>query len=143
MHKHTFTTETSFSLAYTITLTSSPLSHISLRPYIHRRVKCINTRKQRLQIIFFCRIFDSDNFRDVLGQKIFLKRSVLVWTVMNLPDLPVIWYAFQRGWHGSFTVFNALVIECFLNRSFKSGSFSPTIFPAFLWIYLFFVCPLL
>ena len=32
---------------------------------------------------------------------------------MNLPDLPEIWYAFQRGWHGSFTSFNALVIECF------------------------------
>ena len=32
---------------------------------------------------------------------------------MNLPDLPEIWYAFQRGWNGSFTIFNALVIECF------------------------------
>ena len=59
---------------------------------------------------------------------------------MNLPDLPVIWYAFQRGWHGSFTIFNALVKECFLYRSFQSGSSSPTIFPAFLmdlFIFLF------
>ena len=32
---------------------------------------------------------------------------------MNFPDLPEIWYAFQRGGHGSFTIFNALVIECF------------------------------
>ena len=58
---------------------------------------------------------------------------------MNLPDLPEIWYAFQRGWHGSFTVFNALVIV-FLYRSFKSGSSEPTIFPAFfmdLFIFLF------
>ena len=58
---------------------------------------------------------------------------------MNLPDLPEIWYAFQRGWHGSFTIFNALVIECFLYRSFKSGSSSPTLFPALLWIYFLFV----
>ena len=29
---------------------------------------------------------------------------------MNLPE---IWYAFQRGWHGSFTFFNALVILVF------------------------------
>ena len=55
---------------------------------------------------------------------------------MNLPDLPEIWYAFQSGWHGSFTIFNALVIEWFLNRSFKSGSSSPTILPAFLWAYI-------
>ena len=52
IHKHTFTTEATFSLAYTITLTSSPLSHISLQPYIHRRKKCIDTKNQRLKIIF-------------------------------------------------------------------------------------------
>ena len=33
---------------------------------------------------------------------------------MNLPDLPKIWFAFQRGWHGSFTIFNAVVIEFFI-----------------------------
>ena len=58
---------------------------------------------------------------------------------MNLPDLPEIWYAFQRGWQGSFSIFNALVIECFLYRSFKSGSSSPTIFPAF-FMDLFIFC---
>ena len=52
---------------------------------------------------------------------------------MNLPDLPEICYAFQRGWHGSFTLFNALVIDCFLYRSFKNGSSSPTISPTFFY----------
>ena len=61
---------------------------------------------------------------------------------MNLPDPPEIWYAFQRGWQGSFTIFNALVTECFLYRSFKRGSSSPTIFPAFFMeLFFFFLSP--
>ena len=62
---------------------------------------------------------------------------------MNLPDLPEIWYAFQRGWHGSFTIFNALVIECFYIDRLKVAAPHPLFFQPFLWIYLFFACPLL
>ena len=88
IHKHAFTTEASFSLAYTITLTSSPLPHISFRPYIHRRVKCIDTRKQRLKINFYVGFWILTIFEMLSGQIFFLQLSVLLWTVINLPDLP-------------------------------------------------------
>ena len=47
---------------------------------------------------------------------------------MNLPDLPEIWYAFQRGWNGSFTIFNALVIECFYIDPLKVAAPHPLFF---------------
>ena len=62
---------------------------------------------------------------------------------MNLPDLPEIWYALQRRWHGSFTILNALVIEYFYIDRLKVAAPHPLFFQPFSWIYLFFVCPLL
>ena len=63
---------------------------------------------------------------------------------MNLPDLPEIYYAFQRGWHGSFTIINALVIECFffIDR-LKVAAPPPLFFQPFYGSIYFFVCPLL
>ena len=60
---------------------------------------------------------------------------------MNLPDLPEIWYAFQRGWHGSFTIFNALLIECFYIDRLQVAAPHPLFFQPFLWIYLFLFVP--
>ena len=59
---------------------------------------------------------------------------------MNLPDLPEIWYAFQRGWHGSFTIFNALGIECFYIDRLKVAAPHP-LFSSLLYgsIYFLFV----
>ena len=50
---------------------------------------------------------------------------------MNLPDLPEIRYAFQRGWHGSFTIFDALVIECFYIDRLKVAAPQPLFFQPF------------
>ena len=88
IHKHTFTTEASFSLAYTITLTSSPLSHISLRRYIHRHVKCIDTRKQRLKINFYvgflilrgCSPFITWNMYEPIEQQYNNKKNRNTWS---------------------------------------------------------------